>query len=161
MRKAFVQALRGMEPLDAKLLKLLHNHGWLEFANVPGGGFNTEKIASLEERETAVAVSLGNLFGLGCVVTDVRASQTGLDLIPGGAGLNPRIFYRLSTLGTALLRLRAISVARGETRDSFASRVHRSARGGSTPPPRRIANPRFTRLLAYWAHPPLPLPCPA
>src|SRR5690606_25489838 len=96
-KKVFVNVLRNLEPLDARILVFLRSQGWLEFANVPGGGFNAERLADeLEEKETNIAMSLANLFGLGCIVTETRSTQIGLDLMPGGASLDPRVHYRLS-----------------------------------------------------------------
>lgn len=106
IHKAFIAALKGMEPNDAIVLEHMGDQGWLEFAEVPGGGITPDSIAGntgLDRSEAGLAI--GNLLRLGCVETNFKLEQN--SRFNFGQG-NSRVqttntYYRLTSLGRQLL----------------------------------------------------------
>jgi hypothetical protein len=106
IKKVFVEILRGLEPLDAKILECLSDPRLDEtYSIMAEGTFNCEVIATrlgvdIEE----VKISLQTLARYGCVID---AWENTLDMLDRGySGFrvnNPKSNFRLSHLGSQLL----------------------------------------------------------
>ena len=104
--KVFIEILRGLEPLDAKLLSLLAEPHILE--RYPMGSESVLNLGELAARllasEVEVKLSLQTLARYGCVLDNWQ--QTYDDLDHGQAGFrvnNPKSNFRLSDLGRQLV----------------------------------------------------------
>lgn len=113
MKKIYIEILRGLQPLDAEVLKSLTDDGLNEAFDVATG--STLNASVLADRVGAelddVMVSLQTLARYGCVLDSWENTIDALD--SGYAGFrvnNPRSNFRLSHLGA---RLTAVTSSNG------------------------------------------------
>jgi len=107
LKKVYIEILRGLEPLDAEVLKLLSGFGIQEGNNEQNGAYlNAEEVANRLDADTEeVKISLQTLARYGCII-DSWSGQTWEDLAKGYSGFrvnNPKSNFRLSHLGRQLV----------------------------------------------------------
>ncbi len=116
-KRAFVGIVRQFDPLDARLLKFLTEHGWDLFKvqrhpqaqtlqeGVGPQGFTVARLSeSLGVEQRDIATSLLNLFRLGCVVDETPETMGSLDTTTSGLRVhNERAIFRPTQLGWDLI----------------------------------------------------------
>lgn len=119
-RRAFVNILANLEPLDAQILQFLGKQGWNLFDatrhpqvavdpdKAPGmpRGFNVERLSeSLRVEENAIRLSLLNLYKEGCLEGENPATIDSLDVLKTGLAVHDKSsIFRPSMMGWELLK---------------------------------------------------------
>lgn len=106
LKKVFVEILRGLEPLDAKILECLADPTIEEaYSVMTGSTFNCEAIATRVDNDVEeVKISLQTLARYGCVIDSWENTLEALDRGYSGFRVNnPKSNFRLSHLGRQLL----------------------------------------------------------
>lgn len=106
IKKVFLEILRGLEPLDAKLLECLNDPNLNDTHGImTGATFNAVEIASrLNANVQDVMISLQTLARFGCVIDSWGNTLESLDWGYSGFRVdNPKSNFRLSHLGKRLL----------------------------------------------------------
>ncbi len=107
LRKIFIEVLRSLEPVDARVLQFLSEPSLDErYTILTGATVNADVIAREIAVDAAdVKVSLQTLARYQCVVDSWEGTLHGLDFGYSGFRVdNPKANFRLSHLGTALTR---------------------------------------------------------
>lgn len=106
-RKAFVDIVTSLEPLDARVLNfLIHNEGWGadEWLSPELVGWTVAGLVEeLRVNEHDIRVSLGNLFRLGCIMSAKGQTLDEMDEIIGGLHTDIAAVYQPTWLGQALV----------------------------------------------------------
>lgn len=105
-KKVFVETLRGMQGLDAVILKALANDELLEkYSLVSGSLLNAHRLSEEIGADLLdVQISLQSLARLGCVIDTWSETIDGMDTGYSGFRVNnPKSNFRLSHLGMQLL----------------------------------------------------------
>lgn len=107
LKKVYIEILRGLEPLDAEVLKLLSGFGIQEGNSEQNGAYlNAEEVANRLGTDTEeIKISLQTLARYGCII-DSWSGQTWEDVDKGYSGFrvnNPKSNFRLSHLGRQLV----------------------------------------------------------
>lgn len=109
LKKIYIEILRGLEPLDAKILKFLSDPKYQEMDSdeQKETRLNAEKVALLLEADPEeVKISLQTLARYGCII-DSWTGQTWDDLDKRYSGFivdNPKSSFKLSHLGRQLVK---------------------------------------------------------
>ena len=70
--KVYIEILKSLEPLDVEILRYFSTQGW-NMVPSAGGGINAKMVATaLAADYNDVAISLQNLYRLGCIAGQVR-----------------------------------------------------------------------------------------
>ena len=107
IRKVFLEVLRGLEPLDARIMDYLCKPGHdKRYSFQTGAKLNAEELASKIEADCEeVKISLQTLARYGCIIDSWENTLDRLDY--GYAGFrvsNPSSNFRLSHLGKELVK---------------------------------------------------------
>lgn len=106
MRKVFIEILRSIEPLDARILEVLAEPGLdKRYGIYTEARLNADEVANiLEADEADVKIGLQNLARYSCVIDSWQDSIENLDRGYGGFRVNnPQSNFRLSDLGRRLV----------------------------------------------------------
>lgn len=106
IKKVFIEILRGLEPLDAKILECLGDPSLDEaYSITTGATFNSDTVATrLHADLDEVKLSLQTLARYGCVIDAWENTMESLDMGYSGFRVNnPKSNFRLSHLGRQLL----------------------------------------------------------
>lgn len=106
IKKVFIEVLRGLEPLDAKVLECLNDPNLNDtFGIMTGATFNAAEIASrLNADDEDIKISLQTLARFGCVIDSWENTLESVDRGYSGFRVNnPKSNFRLSHLGKQLL----------------------------------------------------------
>ena len=106
IKKVFIEILRGLEPLDARVLECLDDPNLDDrYGIMTGATFNAAEIASrLNADDEEVKISLQTLARFGCVIDSWENTLASLDRGYSGFRVNnPKSNFRLSHLGKQLI----------------------------------------------------------
>ena len=106
MKKIYIEILSSLEPIDVRVMLYFSKQGWHLFSDIPGGGITVEKLSSeLNLSENEVIISLQNLYRLGCLDAEFKATWDDLGKSSFGSLVkNKTASIRPSLLGFSLLK---------------------------------------------------------